>query len=43
MYTALGGGGGLFQKFGWMPDEFELCIITFDMTYSGREEAKGER
>lgn len=25
MYTALGGGGGLFQKFDWMPDEFELC------------------
>lgn len=20
MFTALGGGGGLFQKFGWMPD-----------------------
>lgn len=24
MYTALGGGGGVFQKFEWTPDEFQL-------------------
>ncbi len=25
MYTALGGGGGVFQKFEHLPDEFGSC------------------
>ncbi len=24
IYASLGGGGGVFQKFDWMPDEFSL-------------------
>lgn len=25
LFTALGGGGGVFQKFEWIPDQFGAC------------------
>jgi len=44
MYTALGGGGGLFQKFDWMPEEFELCKChPLSETFIEEEKKKQQR